>query len=74
MWWICYIAETIIIATGAKARWLGLKSEDKYKGHGVSACAVCDGNFYRNKIVAVVGGGNTAVSEALYLSTIAKKV
>ena len=69
-----YVAETIIIATGAKARWLGLKSEDEYKGHGVSACAVCDGNFYRNKIVAVVGGGNTAVSEALYLSTIAKKV
>lgn len=69
-----YIADTIIIATGAKAKWLGIKSETKYKGHGVSACAVCDGNFYRNKIVAVVGGGNSAFTEALYLSTIAKKV
>ena len=69
-----YIADTIIIATGAKAKWLGLESEEKYKGYGVSACAVCDGNFYRNKVVAVVGGGNTAVTEALYLSKIAKKV
>ena len=69
-----YIAETVIIATGAKARWLGLESEEKYKGFGVSACAVCDGNFYRNKIVAVVGGGNTAITEALYLSTITKHV
>jgi len=69
-----YIAETIIIATGAQAKWLGVKGEDVYKGYGVSACAVCDGNFYKDKIVAVVGGGNTAVTEALYLSTIAKKV
>ena len=69
-----YIANTIIIATGAKAKWLGLESEEKYKGCGVSACAVCDGNFYRNKIVAVIGGGNTAVTEAIYLSSIAKKV
>ena len=64
----------MIIATGAKARWLGLESEEKYKGFGVSACAVCDGNFYRNKVVAVVGGGNTAITEALYLSTITKHV
>ena len=69
-----YNAETVIIATGAKAKWLGLESEQKYKGYGVSACAVCDGNFYRDKNVAVVGGGNTAVTEALYLSSIAKKV
>ena len=69
-----YIVDTIIIATGAKAKWLGLESEEKYKGCGVSACAVCDGNFYRNKIVAVIGGGNTAVTEAIYLSSIAKKV
>ena len=69
-----YIADTIIIATGAKAKWLGLESEENYKGFGVSACAVCDGNFYRNKIVAVIGGGNTAVTEAIYLSLIAKKV
>ena len=69
-----YIAETIIIATGAKAKWLGLASEDKYKGFGVSACAVCDGNFYKNKIVAVIGGGNTAITEALYMSKIAQKV
>ncbi len=69
-----YKADTIIIATGAKAKWLGLESEEKYKGCGVSACAVCDGNFYRNKVVAVIGGGNSAFSEALYLSGIAKKV
>ena len=69
-----YIADSIIITTGAQAKWLGLKSETEYKGFGVSACAVCDGNFYRNKIVAVVGGGNTAVTEAIYLSAIAKKV
>ena len=69
-----YIADSVIIATGAKAKWLGLESEERYKGFGVSACAVCDGNFYRNKIVAVVGGGNTAITEAIYLSSIAKKV
>ena len=69
-----YIADSVIIATGAKAKWLNTKGENEYKGYGVSACAVCDGNFYRDKIVAVVGGGNTAVTEALYLSTIAKKV
>ena len=69
-----YVADTIIIATGAKAKWLGLESEANYKGFGVSACAVCDGNFYRNKTVAVIGGGNTAVTEAIYLSSIAKKV
>ena len=69
-----YIAKTIIIATGAQAKWLGVKGEEEYKGFGVSACAVCDGNFYRNKVVAVIGGGNTAITEALYLSNIAKKV
>ena len=67
-------ADTIIIATGAQAKWLGLDSENKYNGRGVSACATCDGFFYRNKEVAVVGGGNTAVEETLYLSNICSKV
>lgn len=69
-----YIAETVIIATGAQARWLGLPSEEKYRGFGVSACATCDGFFYRNKDVAVIGGGNTALEEALYLASIARSV
>lgn len=68
------IAETVIISTGASAKYLGLSDEEKYRGLGVSACATCDGFFYRKKNVAVVGGGDTACEEALYLSTLCKKV
>ncbi|UQY34707.1 thioredoxin-disulfide reductase [Pseudomonas fulva] len=69
-----YTCDALIIATGASAQYLGLPSEEAFAGKGVSACATCDGFFYRNQVVAVIGGGNTAVEEALYLSNIAKEV
>jgi len=71
---VVYTCDVLIVCTGAQARWLGIPSEETYKGHGVSACATCDGFFYRAKNVIVIGGGNTAVEEALYLANIATHV
>ena len=69
-----YTADSIIISTGAQARWLNLKSEQKYRGFGVSGCATCDGFFFKDKEVAVIGGGNAAVEEAIFLTKFATKV
>jgi thioredoxin reductase (NADPH) len=69
-----YLAKTVVVATGSSAKWLGVKGEDTFKGFGVSSCATCDGFFFKNQVVAVIGGGNTAIEEAIYLAAIASKV
>ena len=71
---LTFESKTVIISTGAQARWLGIKSEEKFKGYGISACATCDGFFFKDQKVAVIGGGNSAVEEALYLTNFASKV